>query len=143
MLKKTCHAVDVSRQNSQPAEHMPVDELRLCRIFRFLAEFFHSGNATPLFGLLHTVSNKNMKPSFLIQRKEPENRLKPALPYPVQGPGGGTEEMEHGQITVRFQGEVTDYGSDSEFIGTEHQPDGENHKPAKSRFSGETGFKRG
>ena len=84
-----------------------------------------------------------MKPSFLIQRKEPENRLKPALPYPVQGPGGGTEEMEHGQITVRFEGKVTDDGSDSEFIGTEHQPDGKNHKPAKSRFSGETGFKRG
>ena len=49
--------------------------------------------------------------------------------------------MEHGQITVRFQGEVTDYGSDSEFIGTEHQPDGENHKPAKSRLSGEAGLK--
>ena len=101
---------------------MPVNELRFCRVFRFLAEFFHSGNATSLFGLLHAVSDENMKTVFLIQRKEPENRLKPALPYPVQGPGGGTEEMEHGQITVRLQGEVTDHGSHSELIGTSISP---------------------
>ena len=51
--------------------------------------------------------------------------------------------MDHGEVTVRFQGEVTDYGSDSEFIGTEHQPDGKNYKPAECRLSGKTGFKRG
>ena len=120
---------------------MPVNELRFCRVFRFLAEFFHSGNATSLFGLLHAVSDENMKTVFLIQRKEPENRLKPALPYPVQGPGGGTEEMEHGQITVRFQGEVTDDGSNSEFIGAKHQTSSKNHEPAECSLSGKTGFK--
>ena len=51
--------------------------------------------------------------------------------------------MEHGQITVRFQGEVTDYRSYSEFIGTKHQPQGKNHEPAESCFSGEAGYKRG
>jgi len=82
-----------------------------------------------------------MKTAFLIQRKKPENRLKPALPYPVQGPGGGTEEMEHGQITVRFQGEVTDHGGDTEFIGTEHQANSKDCKPAECSFSGKAGFK--
>ncbi len=122
---------------------MPVDELRLCRVFRFLAEFFHSGNTPSFSGLLYAVSDKDMKSTFLIQRKEPENCLKPALSYPAQGPGGDTEKMEHGQITVRFESKVTDDGSHSEFIRMEHQPHSKNHKPAKSRFSGKTGFKRG
>ena len=49
--------------------------------------------------------------------------------------------MEHGQITVRLQGEVTDDGSNSEFIGAKHQTDDKNHKPAKIRLSGEAGLK--
>lgn len=44
--------------------------------------------------------------------------------------------MEHGQITVRFQGEVMDHGSDSGFTGTEHQTGSEDCKPAERGFSG-------
>ena len=71
---------------------MPMDKLRLCRIFRFLTEFFHSGNATPLFGLLHTVSDKDMKTTFLIQRKEPENCLILSLLFRLQPRGTGMEK---------------------------------------------------
>ena len=78
---------------------MAMNELRLCRVFRFLAKFFHPGNAASLFGLLYTVPDEDMKAVFLIQREEPENCLKPALPYLVQRLGGSTEEMNQGQIT--------------------------------------------
>ena len=49
--------------------------------------------------------------------------------------------MEHGQITVRLQSEVTDDGSNSEFIGAKHQTSSKNHEPAECSLSGKTGFK--
>ena len=112
---------------------MAVNKLRLCRVFRFLAELFHSGHAFPFFGLLHTVPDEDMETVFLIQREEPENCLKPALPYLVQRLGGGTEEMNQGQIT--------DHGSDTEFRGMEHQTNGKNCKPAKCSLSQDNSFR--
>lgn len=53
------------------------------------------------------------------------------------------KKVEHGEVTVRFEGEITNHGSYSKFIGTEHQSHGKNHEPAESRLSGEAGFKRG
>ena len=119
---------------------MAVNKLRLCRVFRFLAELFYSGHAFSFFGLLHTVPDEDMETIFLIQREESEYCLKPTLPYLVQGPGG-TEEMNQGQIRVRFRGQITDRGSNTKFIRRKHQTNGKNCKPAKCSLSQDNSFR--
>ena len=49
--------------------------------------------------------------------------------------------MNQGQIRARFQGQVTDHGSDTEFIGTEHQTNGKNCKPAECSLSQDNSFR--
>lgn len=41
---------------------------------------------------------------------------------------------EHGDITIRSEGKVTDDRSDTEFVGTEHESKGNRHKPVESSF---------
>ena len=49
--------------------------------------------------------------------------------------------MQHGLITAWGKCKVTDYGSDTKFIGTEHKPCDDDYKPAESSFAGKTEFK--
>ena len=47
--------------------------------------------------------------------------------------------MDHAVVEGWIQGKVTDYGSDAERIGTDHEADYDSHSPFKGGFSGETG----
>lgn len=59
----------------------------------------------------------------------------------IQGPGRGPEKVDHGKIAIRMESQVTDDGGDPKFIGTEHEPNDNGHKPAEGDLPGEAGFK--
>lgn len=47
--------------------------------------------------------------------------------------------MHHAVVECRIQGKVTDHGSDTEHVGTDHEADYDSHSPSKSSSPGETG----
>lgn len=49
--------------------------------------------------------------------------------------------MQHGIITAQIKRKVTDYGSNTKLIGTDHQPYGDDNKPVESSLAGKIGFK--
>lgn len=49
--------------------------------------------------------------------------------------------MQYGIITARVKRKVTDYGGNTKLIGTDHQPYGDDGKPAESSPAGKTWFK--
>jgi len=51
--------------------------------------------------------------------------------------------MEHCLIAVRPKRQVTDNGSDTQVVGTEHQAYNKDYEPAESGFSGEAGTETG
>ncbi len=51
--------------------------------------------------------------------------------------------MDHCLITARPQRQVTDNGSDTQVVGTEHQAHNKDYEPVESGFSGEAGTETG
>ncbi len=51
--------------------------------------------------------------------------------------------MEHRLIAVRPQCQVTDNGSDTQVVGTEHQAYNKDYEPVESGFPGEAGTEEG
>ena len=115
---------------------MPVDEMRLCRVFSLW-------ECASFLGLLVTISERDTEIDLLIHGDKPEDCLKPALQYRIQWTRKKHGKVEHGEVTARFEDEVADHGSDSRVIGTEYQPHSKNREPTESRLSGEAGFKKG
>lgn len=126
---------DAPGQDTKPAEHMPMDVFWLCRIFRFLEQFLHSGHTTSFFGSFHAVTYKDMEVPFFVKRRILSDRREPAPPDILQRPGECLKEMQHASITARCKCKVPHYGSDTKFVGAERDPNGDSHKSEESSFT--------
>ncbi len=80
-------APDTAGQDSKAAEHMSMDILGLCGVFRFLKEFFHAGHAAAFLGLLDPVPHKDMKIPFQVERRILFYRREPTGADGIQRPG--------------------------------------------------------
>ena len=79
-----CPVAGAACQDAEPAEHMPMDEPRLCRIFRFLEQLLDPRHAPPFLGLLHPIAYKDMEAPFFVKRGMQPDSGEPASAYAIQ-----------------------------------------------------------
>ena len=120
---------------------MAMDVFRFCGVFGLLEQLLYPRHAPSFLGLLHTVPDKDEEVPFLIKGRKLLYGRKPAFPNDIQRPGGCPEKMYHGVITVWAECKVTDDRGHTEFIGTQHQANGNGNEPTEGSFPGKTGFK--
>lgn len=120
---------------------MTMNVFRLSGIFGFLEQLFYLGHTTSFLGLFYSVAYKDMELPFFIQGRILLDHRELVSADIRERPGGCLEKMQHGVIAARVKRKVTNYGSDTKFIGTKHKPQDNGYKPTESRFAGKTGFK--
>jgi len=112
---------------------MPMNVLWFCGIFGFPEQLFHPWHTASLLGLFYAITYKDMKAPFPVERGIlPDSGIPVSADIP-QRPGGCPEKVEHGIITARVKCKVTDNGSNTKFIGTEHKSNGDGYKPVECR----------
>ena len=65
----------------------------------------------------------------------------PAAADGLQGPGGGPEKVNHGEIAVRRERQVTDNRGHTKLIRPEYKSYSNRNKPTEGSLPGKTGFK--
>ena len=119
---------------------MAMDILWLGGIFEFLKKFLNTRHTAALLGLLDAVPHQDMEISFFIERELISYNGKPTAAERNERPGGGPEKVDHGKVTIRGEGQVTDDGGNAKFIGPEHKSYNNRDKPAEGCLPGKTGF---
>ena len=129
----------LSGQHSDGAKKVSVDKRGFGCAFRFLHHLFYAGHIPSIRSAFYSVTNEDCPSGYLLERGIPGNSLCPFGKNIIPVPGIRVEEMLHAVIQGRVQEQVSDYRSNAERIGTDHQSGYDSGKPFKCGLSGKTG----
>lgn len=131
--KDTDPATDV-----QPSKHVLTDILWLCRILGFLEQFLHAWHSPTFLRLFYAVTFKNAGVFFVVKGCIFPDGQKPELRRFSKD-----QKIQHRIIARRAKHKITNDGSDTKFIATEHKAYSNSHKPVECGFTGKTEFQSG